>query len=159
VFCQMTGFGGTTQVADELKSKRYCLIWFEWCHKHNKRLFVLNYFGLNFTHINVADYLSIHSVKPVDGAQIIKVHFTCNVHDTMPWKFAPTQRQVKVVPGETALAFYSVKNMADYPITGNVQNYLYCIHFIPKSKLNSNVYSSVRRCHLQRVPTQGRSVL
>eukprot|EP01034_Spumella_vulgaris_P028674 gene28674-35573_t len=75
----MTGFGGTTQVADEQKSK---------------------------------------SVKPVDGAQIIKVHFDSNVHDTLPWTFKPTQHQVKIVPGETALAFYTVKNLADYPITG-----------------------------------------
>lgn len=79
VFCQMTGFGGTTQVADKAKA---------------------------------------NSVKPVDGAEIVKVTFACNVHDTMPWSFKPTQKSVKIVPGETALAFYTVKNNADYPVTG-----------------------------------------
>eukprot|EP00975_Prorocentrum_lima_P023817 5013655-Prorocentrum_lima.AAC.1 len=36
----------------------------------------------------------------------------------MPWIFRPTQKEVKIVPGETALAFYTVKNTAEYPITG-----------------------------------------
>eukprot|EP00600_Ochromonadales_sp_CCMP1393_P009701 CAMPEP_0174959200 /NCGR_PEP_ID=MMETSP0004_2-20121128/3046_1 /TAXON_ID=420556 /ORGANISM="Ochromonas sp., Strain CCMP1393" /LENGTH=186 /DNA_ID=CAMNT_0016207495 /DNA_START=210 /DNA_END=770 /DNA_ORIENTATION=- len=79
VFCQMTGFGGTTQVADEAKAK---------------------------------------SIKPVEGGQIIKVYFMANVHSEMPWKFRPTQREVRVVPGETALAFYTVRNTAKNPVTG-----------------------------------------
>jgi cytochrome c oxidase assembly protein subunit 11 len=79
VFCQMTGFGGTTQVADELKAT---------------------------------------NVKPVPGGKVIRVDFASSVHDTMPWKFTPTQRNVRVVPGETALAFYTVKNPADRAITG-----------------------------------------
>ena len=99
---------------------------------------------------------------------MIKVYFTSQVPDTMPWKFTPTQREVKVcerersrsvcrvrrtdtlcsesmmfnknylfhsspfslnlhhfdatllqlVPGETALAFYTAKNMSDKAITG-----------------------------------------
>lgn len=79
VFCTMTGFGGTTQVADEAKAR---------------------------------------SVVPVEGGKIIKVYFTSNVHSTLPWKFRPTQKEVRIVPGETALAFYTVKNTADHPITG-----------------------------------------
>ena len=79
VFCAMTGFGGTTQVADEEKAR---------------------------------------SIKPLEDGRIVKVFFTANVHSTMPWKFRPTQKEVKVVPGETALAFYTVKNTADHPITG-----------------------------------------
>lgn len=79
VFCSMTGFGGTTQVADEEKARK---------------------------------------VAPVEGSKIIKVYFTSNVHSAMPWKFRPTQNEVKIIPGETALAFYTVKNTADHPITG-----------------------------------------
>lgn len=79
VFCSMTGFGGTTQVADEKKAR---------------------------------------TISPVEGGKIIKVYFTSNVHDEMPWKFRPTQKEVRVVPGETALAFYTVKNTADHAITG-----------------------------------------
>lgn len=79
VFCQMTGFGGTTQVASEEK---------------------------------------VRQITPVEGAKIIKIYFASNVHDAMPWKFKPTQRAVKIVPGETALAFYTVKNPSDKAITG-----------------------------------------
>lgn len=79
VFCQMTGFGGTTQRADDVRAA---------------------------------------IVKPVDGANVIRVDFTCNTHSEIPWKFRPTQSSVKVVPGETALAFYTVKNTADVPMTG-----------------------------------------
>ena len=79
MFCQMTGFGGTTQRVDEAKSI---------------------------------------DVKPVKGAKVIRVDFTSTVHSDMPWKFKPTQPSIKVVPGETALAFYTVTNTKPYPITG-----------------------------------------
>jgi cytochrome c oxidase assembly protein subunit 11 len=78
-FCQMTGFGGTTQRYDELKST---------------------------------------TVKPVEGGRILRVNFQANVHSAMPWSFKPTQRDVRIVPGETALAFYTVHNPTDKAITG-----------------------------------------
>jgi len=36
----------------------------------------------------------------------------------MPWKFKPQQQSVKVVPGETALAFYKATNPTKSAITG-----------------------------------------
>jgi len=36
----------------------------------------------------------------------------------MPWKFIPTQREVRVKPGESALAFYTAENRSSAPITG-----------------------------------------
>lgn len=57
-------------------------------------------------------------VKPVKGAKVIKVDFSSNVHSSMPWTFKPTQASIKIIPGETALAFYTVKNTKDYAITG-----------------------------------------
>lgn len=36
----------------------------------------------------------------------------------MCWQFHPSQREVKLIPGETALAFYTVKNPSDKAITG-----------------------------------------
>jgi cytochrome c oxidase assembly protein subunit 11 len=78
VFCQMTGFGGTTQRVEE----------------------------------------SREDMEPVVGSKPLKVYFTAGVHSAMPWKFIPTQKEVRIVPGETALAFYTVKNTADYAITG-----------------------------------------
>ena len=79
VFCQMTGFGGTTKRATESKAK---------------------------------------TIKPVEGGKIVRIDFAAAVHDAMPWSFKPVQHSVKVVPGETALAFYTVKNPTDKPITG-----------------------------------------
>ena len=79
VFCQMTGFGGTTQRIDS----------------------------------NSAAVL-----KPSTSGRVVKVDFTSTVHSAMPWTFTPTQRSVSVVPGETALAFYTVKNNSDVAVTG-----------------------------------------
>ena len=49
---------------------------------------------------------------------MIKVVFSSNVHSTMCWNFYPSQREVKLIPGETALAFYTVSNPSDKAITG-----------------------------------------
>ena len=38
------------------------------------------------------------------------VYFVAEKSATMPWTFAPQQKFVKVVPGETALAFYTAHN-------------------------------------------------
>lgn len=79
IFCQATGYGGTTQQADEEKFK---------------------------------------TMKPVPGAKPITVHFNADTSDSMPWTFVPQQRTVKVVPGETALAFYTAHNPSDAAVTG-----------------------------------------
>jgi len=36
----------------------------------------------------------------------------------MRWDFKPQQREIKLVPGETALSFYTATNNTDKPITG-----------------------------------------
>ena len=36
----------------------------------------------------------------------------------MPWKFTPQQREVRVLPGETALAFYTATNKSEDDIIG-----------------------------------------
>lgn len=36
----------------------------------------------------------------------------------LPWKFTPQQREVSVLPGETALAFYTATNTSDQDIIG-----------------------------------------
>lgn len=79
MFCQATGFGGTTrQVTMDTARK----------------------------------------MVPVQGAKPIKVRFAASTSDTLPWKFRPQQKEVIVVPGETALAFYTAYNPTDEPITG-----------------------------------------
>lgn len=38
--------------------------------------------------------------------------------DVLPWKFTPQQREVRVLPGETALAFYTATNKGPADIIG-----------------------------------------
>lgn len=55
---------------------------------------------------------------PVDTNKRIRIQFTCQSSGILPWKFTPLQREVYVVPGETALAFYRAKNMSKEDIIG-----------------------------------------
>lgn len=55
---------------------------------------------------------------PVDTNKRIRIQFTCQSSGVLPWKFTPLQREVYVVPGETALAFYKAKNMGKEDIIG-----------------------------------------
>lgn len=50
--------------------------------------------------------------------RLIRVIFDANVPPTMEWQFKPSQREVYVHPGETALAFYEAYNPTDRPIIG-----------------------------------------
>lgn len=80
VFCQTTGFGGTTKRADSLES--------------------------------------VVGTAPAEKSRPIKIVFNADVSDTTPWKFFPTQPDILVVPGETALAFFTVKNKTDKAVIG-----------------------------------------
>ncbi|KAA8908430.1 hypothetical protein TRICI_004778 [Trichomonascus ciferrii] len=55
---------------------------------------------------------------PVDRKKRIRVAFSSEVSTIMPWRFKPQQREVHVLPGETALAFYKAKNVSDRDIVG-----------------------------------------
>ena len=55
---------------------------------------------------------------PVDTEKRIRISFTSEVSQILPWKFVPQQREVYVLPGETALAFYKAKNYSDKDIIG-----------------------------------------
>ncbi|KAI1497402.1 amine oxidase [Biscogniauxia marginata] len=55
---------------------------------------------------------------PVTDARRIRVTFNASVSDVLPWKFVPQQREVRVLPGETALAFYTATNRSDADIIG-----------------------------------------
>ena len=44
-----------------------------------------------------ADETTAGSVRPLEGGKVVRVDFTANVHSAMPWKFRPTQRDVRVV--------------------------------------------------------------
>jgi cytochrome c oxidase assembly protein subunit 11 len=55
---------------------------------------------------------------PVKGAKPIRITFAADTAPNMPWKFSPEQRHVQVIPGQTALVFYSATNTASRDITG-----------------------------------------
>ncbi|KAI9889705.1 MAG: Cytochrome c oxidase assembly protein cox11, mitochondrial [Vezdaea aestivalis] len=52
------------------------------------------------------------------GTRRLRITFNSNVSDVLPWKFTPQQREVRVLPGETALAFYTASNRSDQDIIG-----------------------------------------
>ncbi|CAG4950980.1 unnamed protein product [Colias eurytheme] len=48
----------------------------------------------------------------------IKIRFNADVASSMQWNFKPQQVDITVVPGETALAFYTARNPTDKPVVG-----------------------------------------
>ncbi|GMH30226.1 hypothetical protein Nepgr_032069 [Nepenthes gracilis] len=67
---------------------------------------------------SVEEKISRHSRDGTVMTREIVVQFNADVADGMPWKFIPTQREVRVKPGESALAFYTAENQSSSPITG-----------------------------------------
>jgi len=57
-------------------------------------------------------------LQPVANAKRIRITFNGSVSDVLPWKFVPQQREVRVLPGETALAFYTATNNSSEDIIG-----------------------------------------
>lgn len=50
--------------------------------------------------------------------RILKIRFNADIGASMRWNFKPQQYEIKVIPGETALAFYTAKNPTDHPVIG-----------------------------------------
>ncbi|RDW90405.1 uncharacterized protein DSM5745_02180 [Aspergillus mulundensis] len=57
-------------------------------------------------------------VTPVTDSRRLRITFNGSVSDVLPWKFTPQQREVRVLPGETALAFYTATNKGPADIIG-----------------------------------------
>jgi len=87
MFCQATGFGGTTRrktIEDKLR-----------------------------------DAASLPpGTKAAALARSVTISFNADVAEGMPWRFAPTQKNVVVRPGETTLAFFTAKNRSKDPVVG-----------------------------------------
>ncbi|XP_065853618.1 cytochrome c oxidase assembly protein COX11, mitochondrial [Euphorbia lathyris] len=66
----------------------------------------------------VEDKIARHTKEGTVTQREIVVQFNADVADGMQWKFIPTQREVRVKPGESALAFYTAENRSSTPITG-----------------------------------------
>ncbi|KAM4124049.1 hypothetical protein ACB094_01G203100 [Castanea mollissima] len=67
---------------------------------------------------SVEEKIARHAKDGTVTSREIVVQFNADVADGMQWKFVPTQREVRVKPGESALAFYTAENRSTTPITG-----------------------------------------
>lgn len=67
---------------------------------------------------SVEEKIARHSKDEAMISREITVQFNADVADGMQWKFIPTQREVRVKPGESALAFYTAENQSSAPIVG-----------------------------------------
>lgn len=51
-------------------------------------------------------------LTPITSSRRLRITFAGSTSDILPWKFTPQQREVRVLPGETALAFYTATNQS-----------------------------------------------
>lgn len=118
VFCQTTGFGGTTQrVLTDPEPPSWVETAFQSIAATILPQSVVRRARVHtWTDEDAAARLS--TLRPVENAELITVHFDTTVPDNLPWAFEATQPSVKVVPGETALSFFRVKNNSERAITG-----------------------------------------
>mmetsp|Transcript_17281 Transcript_17281/g.35500 ORF Transcript_17281/g.35500 Transcript_17281/m.35500 type:complete len:308 (+) Transcript_17281:83-1006(+) len=115
VFCQATGFGGTTQrVNFEGQQPNFIEKAF--------RSIVQNLYPQSSARVHTwtdeEAAQKLASLRPVENANLVTIRFDTTINDAMPWTFQPITLDVKVVPGETALSFFRVKNHSDKAITG-----------------------------------------
>ncbi|KAG0064148.1 Cytochrome c oxidase assembly protein cox11, mitochondrial [Linnemannia elongata] len=66
---------------------------------------------------------------PKDNHRRIKVKFNADTSTSLQWSFLPQQRQVSVLPGETALAFYTAKNKSKDDVIGIATYNIQCFCF------------------------------
>lgn len=89
IFCQATGFGGTIKEGKGVEEKLRA-------RKEDRN----------------------EKVEEAAAEREITVTFNADVADGMEWDFAPSQRSVKIHPGQSTLAFYTAENKSDHSITG-----------------------------------------
>eukprot|EP00551_Chaetoceros_affinis_P006139 CAMPEP_0203673342 /NCGR_PEP_ID=MMETSP0090-20130426/11995_1 /ASSEMBLY_ACC=CAM_ASM_001088 /TAXON_ID=426623 /ORGANISM="Chaetoceros affinis, Strain CCMP159" /LENGTH=351 /DNA_ID=CAMNT_0050538969 /DNA_START=35 /DNA_END=1090 /DNA_ORIENTATION=+ len=139
LFCQATGFGGTTQRVtltewaeqqdrreESGNSKISQALWDKLIGMSNVPKEMLPKGKGSFSHGRGAKTWTdeeaaarLASLKPMtENGRLITVRFDSTIGDVMPWSFVPAQLDVKVVPGETALSFFTAKNHSDKAITG-----------------------------------------
>jgi cytochrome c oxidase assembly protein subunit 11 len=95
IFCQTTGFGGTTQ------------------RKHPSKVP-----DSEMQRLEEGRSYELKDEDPQKEKRLVTVEFASNVGKNMPWSFYPMQNKIEVYPGETALAFFKAKNHSDKAITG-----------------------------------------
>ncbi|OZJ05330.1 hypothetical protein BZG36_01550 [Bifiguratus adelaidae] len=74
--------------------------------------------GYNGTPLTDASKFTRDRLRPKEESRRIKVTFASNTSDSLQWSFKPEMREVRVLPGETALTFYKAKNKSKEDIIG-----------------------------------------
>ncbi|TPX46678.1 hypothetical protein SeMB42_g03603 [Synchytrium endobioticum] len=75
--------------------------------------------GLDGTPLTSAGHkFDPEDMVPLTDARPIKVYFDSSTSDAMKWNFKPVVKAVSVVPGETALTFFTAKNPTNEDIVG-----------------------------------------
>jgi len=59
-----------------------------------------------------------HDPSTAAPTRRIRVTFNADASDALPWSFTPAQKEIYVLPGETALAFFTAKNNGPKDIIG-----------------------------------------
>ena len=115
VFCQATGFGGTTQ---RVNFEGYEPSLLEKTIRSTMQKISPQSSARVHTWTDEEAAQKLASLRPVENANLVTIRFDTTINDAMPWSFQPITLDVKVVPGETALSFFRVKNHSDKAITG-----------------------------------------
>ncbi|KAJ4427992.1 Cytochrome c oxidase assembly protein cox11, mitochondrial [Periplaneta americana] len=85
---------------------------------------IVNYFAYFFQAYSYGGTTGVgHDADKVEAMskirdRVISVRFNADTAASMRWNFKPQQAEIKVIPGETALAFYTACNPTDVPVTG-----------------------------------------
>lgn len=74
--------------------------------------------GYGGTPVTDATRFTPDKLIPVQNSRRLRITFASSVSDVLDWKFTPQQREVRVLPGETALAFYTATNRSSEDIIG-----------------------------------------
>eukprot|EP00106_Octopus_bimaculoides_P003274 XP_014770716.1 PREDICTED: cytochrome c oxidase assembly protein COX11, mitochondrial-like [Octopus bimaculoides] len=107
---------------ENVECVRQTLIWNPYCSsRHSTELgidkILFQATGLGGQAVAGHDSSRVENMNKVTNRSIL-VRFNADVASSMQWNFRPHQPSVRVLPGETALAFYSAKNPTDKPIIG-----------------------------------------
>lgn len=62
--------------------------------------------------------ISKRSTGAILRDRVITVQFNATVNPNLPWKFIPSQHQIKVCAGEVGLAFYRAENTSNQAVVG-----------------------------------------
>lgn len=89
MFCQATGFGGTVKEGQTVEEK-----------------------------LRQREQHRNEEVEKAASARQLTITFNADVADGLQWKFSPTQRSVRIHPGQSTLAFYTAHNTSNESITG-----------------------------------------